>query len=474
MKKILSMVLLLCAAFSVQLRAEVPTPEKSVDIYGNACYSNDSWNKWYALNRITDRLYNYTGYMKAGLFRFQLQTNGEGGNSIKPTENQKEVSQAGFENQAFWYSSFDDNNWKVTEEGYYRFTVNLDAQTLTAKYLGTDLASIVGEDLDIYMLGQGCDGIGWTLGSKAKFDYAGNNIYRYKGKFWAKSETYSNEFRIVTSTADWSVVAFQPGDPDWKTVALPQNEAKSAPLYENNDRNWYFTADGYYTIDLNLNDATITAYDYMAELPSSVTPLQDGIDGTSYYATFSNIYSDMELSVAAGETLEVYNVTVTDNHLVLAKRSDNKVACGEGVLIKSSTSEITVAAISEDLTPAEYGTETLLVATPGAAKEVTTTGHKLYRLAYNKQADKSGLGFYWGHSEGAALNAQPNKAYLKVSDLMAAQIKSFSINPQPTHVDAIDVEQQDAEQAIYDISGRRVENPTKGFYIQGNKKIVVK
>ena len=57
---------------------------------------------------------------------------------------------------------------------------------------------------------------------------------------------------------------------------------------------------------------------------------------------------------------------------------------------------------------------------------------------------------------------------------MAAQIKSFSINPQPTHVDGIEVEDSETEQAIYDISGRRVENPTKGFYIQGNKKIVVK
>lgn len=473
MKKILSMILLLCAAFSVQLRAEVPTPKKSVYIYGAACYGN-SWSKWYALNKITDRLYNYTGYMSAGLFRFQLQTNGNADNSIKPTTNKTAVNQTGFEKQNFWYGSYDDNNWEVTDAGYYRFTVDLDAKTLTAKYLGTELALIVGDDLDLYMIGNACDGIGFNLGTKAKLDYAGNNIYRYKGKFWAKNETYDNKFRIVTSTADWDVVAFQPGAPEWSNVELPKDAAKSAHLYEHNDRNWYFTADGYYTVDLNLNDATITAYDYMAELPSSVTPLQDGIEGTTYYATFSNIYSAMELSVAAGETLEVYNVTVEGEKLILAKRSGNKVAAGEGVLVKSTTSEITVAAINDELTPAKYGTETLLVATPGAAKEVTATEHKLYRLAYNRQADKSGLGFYWGHSEGAAINAQPNKAYLKISDVMAAQIKSFSINPQPTHVDGIEVEDSETEQAIYDISGRRVENPTKGFYIQGNKKIVVK
>ena len=112
MKKILSMILLLCAAFSAQLRAEVPTPKKSVYIYGAACYGN-SWSKWYALNKITDRLYNYTGYMKAGLFRFQLQTNGESGNSIKPTTNKIEVNTTGFENQAFLYGVNDDNNWNV-------------------------------------------------------------------------------------------------------------------------------------------------------------------------------------------------------------------------------------------------------------------------------------------------------------------------------------------------------------------------
>ena len=132
MKKILSMILLLCAAFSAQLRAEVPTPKKSVYIYGAACYGN-SWSKWYALNKITDRLYNYTGYMSAGLFRFQLQTNGNADNSIKPTANKTAVNQTGFEKQNFWYGSYVDNNWEVTDAGYYRFTVDLDAKTLTAK-----------------------------------------------------------------------------------------------------------------------------------------------------------------------------------------------------------------------------------------------------------------------------------------------------------------------------------------------------
>ena len=57
---------------------------------------------------------------------------------------------------------------------------------------------------------------------------------------------------------------------------------------------------------------------------------------------------------------------------------------------------------------------------------------------------------------------------------MSAQIKKFLINPKPTHVDGVSVTEQQSEQAIYDISGRRVENPAPGFYIQGNKKIVIR
>ena len=196
--------------------------------------------------------------------------------------------------------------------------------------------------------------------------------------------------------------------------------------------------------------------------------------GTSnYYATFSNPYSDIELD---GNGIEVYNVTVSGDQLVLTKRSDNKVAKGEGVLVKVTNNEaITVKPIDAGLTAASES-ENYLVPTPVTAGTVSEPGYKLYRLAYNDFTNKTGLGFYLGNEDGSITytTAKPYKAYLKVPSGQAAQIKKFLLNPQPTHVDGINVNEQENDKAIYDISGRRVENPTPGFYIQGNKKIVIR
>ena len=192
-----------------------------------------------------------------------------------------------------------------------------------------------------------------------------------------------------------------------------------------------------------------------------------------YYATFSNPYSDIELG---GEGIEVYNVTVSGEQLVLTKRSDNKVAKGEGVLVKvTNNAAITVKPIDAGLTPAAES-ENYLKPTPVTAGTVSESGFMLYRLAYNNYTNKTGLGFYLGAENGSITytTAKPYKAYLRVPVAMSAQIKGFVINPQPSHVDEINVTEQETEKDIYDICGRRVENPTPGFYIQGNKKIVIR
>ena len=170
---------------------------------------------------------------------------------------------------------------------------------------------------------------------------------------------------------------------------------------------------------------------------------------------------------------------VNGDKLDLIKREGTKVACGEGVLVKASTPTITVTPVSgEALTPAVYEDETLLVATPVSAKTVTADGnYSLYRLTFSDANNQTGLGFYYGSEDGKSLSfstPQPNKAYLKVPSTKAAQIKGFSLNPHPTHVEGINAEEQSNNEPIYDLSGRRVENPTKGFYLKGNKKIIVK
>ena len=480
MKKILSMILLLCVAFSVEVRGDEKVPQNVTAVYlvGDACLG---WETYVALNKVSDspRVYDLKMYLKEnGYFRFHTDKNRDNaGTSLKPQNGNKEFGKEGLtSNNYFWHGSWNDNNWVVKAAGAYHLVLDLDKMTLTATYIGPDFTSLGGE-LDIYIIGQEFGE--WDLSKGTKLDYVGDGTYRYKGHFDAQDETFNNEFRFTANRTNYDGLNFQPGAESWATTALVADTEQTAPYYEKCDRNWYFTADGYYTIDLKLGatpgDTKIIAYDYMASLPTEATASIDGEKESDYYATFSNIYSDMELSVAEGETIKLYDVTVAGSTLTLTERVGGKVAQGEGVLVKASTPDITVTAISEGLVPAEFGTTTNLVATPGNAKEVAAeAGFKYYRLAYNKKSEQSGIGFYLTNNKDGKFSAQPNKAYLKVPTASAGSLNSFVINPKPSHVEGIEISEQDADRTIYDLSGRRVENPAPGFYIQGNQKVIVK
>ena len=480
MKKILSMILLLCAAFSVEVRGDATVPQDVTAVYlvGDACME---WGRYVALNKVSDspRVYDLKMYLKEnGYFRFHTNKDQDNaGTSLKPQNGNKEFGKEGLtSNNYFWHGSWDNNNWVVKTAGAYHLVLDLDAMTLTATYIGPDFTSLGGK-LDIYIIGKEFGE--WNLSKGTKLDYVGKGTYRYKGHFYARNETFKNEFRFTANLTNYDGLNFQPSaSSNWEPTALVADTEQTAPYYENRNRNWKFTADGYYTIDLKLGatpeDTKIIAYDYMKSLPTKATASIDGA-GPVYYATFSNIYSNMELSVAEGETIQLYDVTVAGSTLTLTEREGGKVAKGEGVLVKASTPDIIVTAISEGPVPAVFGTTTHLVATPGNEKKVEAEGgYKYYRLAYNKSSDKSGIGFYLTNNKEGKFSAQPNKAYLKVPAASAGSTKSFVINPKPSHVEGIEISEQDADRTIYDLSGRRVENPAPGFYIQGNQKVIVK
>ena len=224
---------------------------------------------------------------------------------------------------------------------------------------------------------------------------------------------------------------------------------------------------------------------------------QDGLESTTYWATFSNLDSNAEL-MAPNADITVYNATVSSGKMTLTPRSDNRVAKGEGVLLKANCEYVNAMNTSDGLT-ATTG-ETNLVATPAAAKTITAeTGYKLYRLTYDKVDTKEGLGFYLGlvkdangnvtSSDGSQLQATPGKAYLKVAT--EASIKPASAAPtrgfpfsgegETTGFGEIVIEGDagisgtaNADGRIYNLQGQQVTAPAKGLYIKNNKKVLIK
>ena len=220
----------------------------------------------------------------------------------------------------------------------------------------------------------------------------------------------------------------------------------------------------------------------------------------TYWATFSNLNSDATLLVPSPRNLTVYNATVSSGTMTLTKRTDNQVAKGEGVLLKTDGEYVNVKANETNgLTKVEYANNNL-VATPATEKTIDAeTGFTLYRLTYNNSTDKTGLGFYLGlvknadgsvaSSNGSQLQATPGKAYLKVSteaattSANAALARSFVFpgDDETTGIGEIVIEgdagisgSANADGRIYNLQGQQVTAPVKGLYIKNNKKVIIK
>ena len=211
----------------------------------------------------------------------------------------------------------------------------------------------------------------------------------------------------------------------------------------------------------------------------------------AHYTSFSNPYSDTELTVESGRSLTLYNVKVVDGEMVLSERADNKVAKGEGVLVCTDAADIVVNPLATtDLVPAE---DNDLVATSVLPNDTVYAedGHVLYRLTYKNASSESGLGFYLGvlkdkegnvvSADGSALPTTPFKAYLSVlaeaaSGLDKAPAYGFELGEgDATGIDGLPTDGfEDADLPVYDLSGRCTNKTGKGILIRGEKKYLVK
>ena len=235
------------------------------------------------------------------------------------------------------------------------------------------------------------------------------------------------------------------------------------------------------------SEMTISAGD-----PTSATTAANS-GSTTHWATFSNTYSDSELSVEAGKTLTLYNATVADGKQTLNERMGSSVAKGEAVLVKTDAETVSVTPLATtDLVKTK---DNDLLATPEYATILhSQDGCKYYRLTYNNVTDKTGLGFYLGvatvdgvkKTDGTYLNASPYKAYLKVtveaatepSTAKLARGFAFPGDDDATGIECITVTDEGAGnnrlEGIFDLQGRKVNKPTKGVYINKGKKVIIK
>jgi hypothetical protein len=115
-----------------------------------------------------------------------------------------------------------------------------------------------------------------------------------------------------------------------------------------------------------------------------------------------------------------------------------------------------------------------------ALKSVTTAeGYTMEFVAEPTTLTSGGEYDYYGFADGkfvkaAVATANPFRAYIKVPHAANAPATLQWLGDEATGISDYKAEDGSAKKEVFDLQGRRVENPVRGIYIINGKKVVVK
>lgn len=200
------------------------------------------------------------------------------------------------------------------------------------------------------------------------------------------------------------------------------------------------------------------------------TPVES-VSGTiteSGYNTYSSNYP-LDLSTISDGTAYVAT-SVTDGKIVLTKCTA-KVPAATGLFIAGKAGETFTISTTADETSAPA--PNLLVAMPnGGTVSKADEGKFNYVFGWT---DVSNPGFYLINSTAATLGAF--KAYLQTTNALSATSlarMSFVFADELTGISQVENKTKSVDGAIYNLSGQRIAQPTKGLYIVNGKKVIIK
>ena len=208
-------------------------------------------------------------------------------------------------------------------------------------------------------------------------------------------------------------------------------------------------------------DGSITSCFRIEEAPAYYnTVTLRTADGYAY----STVYLPFAVDVPQG--VEAFTGSLSEGEgettLRLTSIADGVIPARTAVVLRGTTDG------SLALVPATAtGTAVEANALQGTLDASATTPENTYALS---GAFDEGIGFY----PYSAAYLPAGKAYLTLTDAQAVQKLAFSFGQGTTGIDAIEAGAADKAATWYDLSGRRVDNPTKGVYIVNGKKVIVK
>ena len=215
-----------------------------------------------------------------------------------------------------------------------------------------------------------------------------------------------------------------------------------------------------------MNDGMGIMYNYSTHPTDHF--ITEAYDMTVSDAKAATLVLPYEAKMPEGITAYELNYTAGNSSVKATEVATATLPANKPVLLnaEAGTYKFTNAAKVTEATTVDAST----VVTSGALKGVyaeTVVPSGSYIL-YNKDGN---VGFY--KADGSTNKVAANRAYL-TADGAGVRALTIDFSGEETGINAIDNGQLTKDNAIYDLSGRRVSRPAKGLYIMNGKKVVLK
>lgn len=289
-------------------------------------------------------------------------------------------------------------------------------------------------------------------------NWADQTIGDYSGKFYNMSSTSRNltikvtgascfEVYVKNSTAD-RTYKVKVGSSDAQTITHGGTGVESSGLFT--------IADPSIETTITLSGGGESVYPgFIVFNPAQTVSTLSGRNYASYVTTKKLAFGSTDgitAYIATGLNAGGTAVTLTPVDVVPA---------GTPIIVKTDVQGTTVN-VPVTTADASSTAGNALVAGDGTTAWNGTDGYTYYYLAGDE------------FHKATSGTLQSGKAYLKVAGSPAAHELSISFGDESTGIADVNVKGSDDKAGFYDLSGRRVAQPTKGLYIVNGKKVIIK
>lgn len=218
------------------------------------------WNAVTVMNPVEGEtgVYSYTGALKASDFKIypERDNNWSGKPAYHPETENCEISKTGVASDKMVLTNEQDYKWMVKDAGVYTITVNIDAMTISATYVGES-----EQPKTLYLIGSLN---GWDIHNPTLCVADGDNIFVYTGELEAGCQ-----FQAMREKGNWGAEFVVPKNAT-PIVPEPQENVKAESKIPatglvndaceytfDHSKAWTVEQKGTYTLKFDLNNWTL-------------------------------------------------------------------------------------------------------------------------------------------------------------------------------------------------------------------------